>query len=149
MGLPAQAELTLSDKSPLENITAAKSYLAEFTFNMQTGEAVKRDLAPSIQAEYPKIPKHRQGTAPLPTMLVMGACRGKAAPCMCVCVCVGAICAAACLVLAEGACAGSSKASQHPCCSRLRSESSTSLAALASKALHDPQITRHACILTS
>ena len=60
--LAPQAELLRSPRSPLEDITAARSNTAEFTFNLATGQASKRDLAPSIQAEYPKIPKHLQGS---------------------------------------------------------------------------------------
>ena len=40
--------------------------LAELSFNLETGEATKRDFTPpNLKAEFPKVPAHLQGAAHL------------------------------------------------------------------------------------
>ena len=51
----------------MKDTTPDSILLAELSFNLDTGEAHKRDFAPGITAEFPKVPAHMQG-APVATL---------------------------------------------------------------------------------
>ena len=58
----------------MKDTTPDSILMAELFFNLDTGEARKRDFAPGITAEFPKVPAHMQGDLTAALDLAPAAC---------------------------------------------------------------------------